>query len=96
MNGALEATISVEVVYALPGRHWSVPLTLPAGATVAEALARARMPEQVPGLDEATLALAVYGRRVERETVLADGDRLELLRPLKIDPMQARRRRAAR
>ena len=38
--------------------------------------------------------MAVFGRRVSDATILHDGDRLELLRALVIDPKQARRRRA--
>lgn len=95
IDGDLE-TIAVEVVYAVPDRHWSVRLHLPCGATVADALARARLEQQVPGLDLATLGLGIYGRKASLATVLDDGDRVELLRPLRADPKEARRRRQAR
>ena len=94
MSGS-KSLLAVEVVYALPDRHWSVRLTLPEGATVADALKLARMPERVPGLDMATLGIGIYGQRAGPETRLHDGDRIELLRPLLIDPKQARRRRQA-
>jgi uncharacterized protein len=88
------ATIQVEVAYALPEQAWRVPLTLPAQATVAEALAAAAMPGRIPGLVVDPERLAVFGRRVLPDEVLHDGDRVEILRPLSADPMQARRRRA--
>ncbi len=90
-----EARISVEVVYALPDRHWRVGLSMPTGATVAEALAMARMADRVPGLRPETLGLGIFGHKAEPGTVLADGDRVELLRPLRADPKEARRRRQA-
>jgi len=67
-----------------------VTLALAEGARVGEAL-------QASGLDLPTLAgYAVHGERVTLMDRLHDGDRLELLRPLCLDPKQARRRRARR
>jgi len=67
-----------------------VTLELAEGASVGDAL-------QASGLDLPTLAgYAVYGERVTLTHRLRDGDRLELLRPLCLDPKQARRRRARR
>lgn len=89
------ATIGVEVVYALPGRCWSTRLTLTATATVAQALALAMSLglDQLVGQDQ--LQTAVYGRIVQADVVLREGDRLELLRPLTMDPKQRRRIRAS-
>ncbi len=42
---------------------------------------------------ETVWSYAVWGRRVELTTPLKDGDRLELLRPLTVDPKEARRLR---
>lgn len=60
-------------------------LDLPEGATVGDALARA-------GLRAGSVG--IYGERVTPETRLADGDRVEVYRPLRLDPKEARRRRA--
>lgn len=84
------ATIRVEVVRAWPRRHASVRLELPAGATVSEAMAACGLE-----LDGIT-GQAVFGERVEPADMLHDGDRLELLQPLLVDPKEARRRRAGR
>lgn len=86
--------LSVEVVYALPARCWRWPLRLPAGATVADALAAADIAAVVPGWVADPAGLAVFGQAVALETPLRDGDRVEVLRPLLADPKQARRRRA--
>ncbi|MFY2764997.1 RnfH family protein [Arenimonas sp. MALMAid1274] len=86
--------LAVEVVYALPDRSWRVAVQLPAGATVADALALADLGAQVPGLDVDPARLAVFGRSATLQTTLHDGDRVEILRPLLADPKQARRERA--
>jgi len=91
---AASGSVRVEVVYALPGRAWSARIDLPAGATAAQALEQSGFEASIPGIDVAALAFAVFGRPVNATTVLRDGDRLELLRPLLADPKQARRRRA--
>jgi len=88
--------IKIEVVYALPDRAWSVLLELPAGAIASEAVARSQFATSIPGFDAATLSHAIFGRAISATTVLRDGDRLELLRPLIADPKQARRMRATR
>lgn len=88
------ATLQIEVVYALPDRCWRVLVRLPAGSTVGDALAAADLPSRVPGLVVDPDGLAVFGQAVTPATVLHDGDRVEVLRPLRVDPMQARRRRA--
>lgn len=81
--------IRVEVVRAWPRRHAAELLSLRDGATVAEALdACALSRDGISGY-------AVFGERVEACRPLNDGDRLELLPPLRIDPKEARRRRAA-
>ncbi|MBU8977968.1 RnfH family protein [Lysobacter sp. FW306-1B-D06B] len=79
----------IEVVRAWPRRFEAVSLELPDGATVAQALAATGW-----GDDDGTVGHAVFGVRVAPDTVLHDGDRLELLRALQADPKDARRRRA--
>jgi uncharacterized protein len=81
------AAMRVEVVYATRGTLAAVAVELPAGATVRDALVAARMKEQ-------GAALGIFGRRVGPETPLADGDRVEIYRPLLADAKEQRRRRA--
>jgi uncharacterized protein len=81
-------TIRVEVIRAWPRRHEARLLELPDAATVADALAAS-------GFDQADVdGYAVFGERATIDDVLSDGDRVELLRPLQMDPKEARRRRA--
>ena len=85
----MAGTIRVELVRAWPRRHELHVLDLPRGATVADAVAAAQL------TDADHTGLAVFGERVEADRLLADGDRVELLRPLVADPKDARRRRAS-
>jgi putative ubiquitin-RnfH superfamily antitoxin RatB of RatAB toxin-antitoxin module len=87
--------IHVEVCCATPELQALAALTLPAGTTAGQALERSGLLRRFPGIDTATLALGVAGKTVGSERVLADGERLEVLRPLTADPKEARRRRAA-
>jgi uncharacterized protein len=89
----MTATIRVCVAYAAPGIEALVDLRLPAGATVADAVSRSDLIAR-HHLDPRTIAFAIFGQRAEAGTPLADGDRLELTRPLPADPKHARRERA--
>ena len=82
------AKLRVEVVRAQPEHLTSIALELEPGATVRAALLAAGLPLDQP--------VGVYGRRVELDHRLADGDRVEVYRPLRADPKEARRRRALR
>lgn len=77
--------LRVEVIHARPDAAEVVEIRLPAGSTVRDALAAA-------GLKG--VQVGIFGRRVTMDTRLADGDRVEIYRPLRMDPKDARRRRA--
>ena len=87
--------MKVEVCYADADGATRIELTIEAGAVVATAIDASSI-VAVRSLDLAGLGLSVFGRRATLETVLEEGDRVELLRPLRVDPKEARRRRAAR
>ena len=89
-----KSAVRVEVVYALPDRYWSALVELPVGSNVAQALAAANLEEKVPGLEIDSDMLAIFSRPATLTTALHDGDRIELLRPLPLDPKQLRRERA--
>ncbi len=86
--------IAVEVACAEAGRQTVVALELPAGCTAGEAADRSGILDLHPALDAAACGLGIFGREVGRDHVLADGDRLEILRPLAEDPKERRRRLA--
>ena len=84
-------SIRVEVAYADPRRQFLRTVEIAEGSTVADALAASGLLAQLPGF--APAGMGVFGRRVESDTRLRYGDRVELYRPLRIDPKQARRNR---
>jgi len=79
----------VEVIRAWPHRVESVMLDVPEGSTVADALASSGFDGLTP-----TPPTAVHGVMADAGLVLREGDRVEVLRPLLLDPKEARRRRA--
>ncbi|WP_434030713.1 RnfH family protein [[Pseudomonas] boreopolis] len=79
----------VDVVIAWPGRYLERSVELPEGAVVADAVEAAALD---PGGE--SRACAIHGVLARTDQPLRDGDRLELLRPLLVDPKEARRRRA--
>lgn len=79
----------VQLVRAWPGRHEAVEVELSAGACIEEALAAAGWRCEPP-----FVGVAIFGQLADARSQLHEGDRIELLRPLEIDPKVARRRRA--
>ncbi|WP_424682386.1 RnfH family protein [Frateuria sp. YIM B11624] len=86
------AEIVVEVVLALPQRMLLKRLALAAGATVADAIAAIDLGDDAALVDPQRLG--IFGKRVPPGQALRDGDRVEIYRPLVLDPKEARRRRA--
>ena len=84
------------MVYALPETEDAVHLTLPPGTKVRDALLASGILERHPEIDLARQKIGIYGKVVAAGALLADGDRVEIYRPLVLDPKEARRRRALR
>jgi putative ubiquitin-RnfH superfamily antitoxin RatB of RatAB toxin-antitoxin module len=88
------ATIAVELAWSPAPRETRVlALRLPAGATIADALRASGWPELRAVEEGGELVAAVWGRARPAGHPLADGDRVEVLRPLTVAPMEARRAR---
>jgi putative ubiquitin-RnfH superfamily antitoxin RatB of RatAB toxin-antitoxin module len=79
----------VQLVRAWPGHHEMAEVELAVGACVEDALAAAGWRCEPP-----FVRMAIFGQLVEGGSCLQEGDRIELLRPLMLDPKEARRRRA--
>lgn len=95
--------ISVEVAWAEPGRHWLRELSVPAGTTARQVVIQSGIDGQWPEVDVLGAPLGIFSRKLDgrqqplpEEYVVQPGDRVEIYRPLEIDPKQARRQRAAR
>jgi putative ubiquitin-RnfH superfamily antitoxin RatB of RatAB toxin-antitoxin module len=86
-------SVQVEVVYAPPGGPVDLTrLVLPAGATLAQAVAESGVLLR-HGLGAEHGWAGIWGRRAQPESTLRNGDRVELYRPLLCDPKEARRQR---
>ena len=89
-----DATIAVQVVYALPRRAWSVELRVAPGIMLGEAIHRSGLHAVFPEAIVDDAHVGVYAQPASLGQIVRDGDRIEIYRPLQVDPMQARRARA--
>lgn len=87
--------VRVTVVYCAPGCEDVSEVTLPVGATVADAIGASGVLSRRPEIGPAPPAVGVWGRQCAPSRRLEEGDRVEIYRALTIDPKEARRVRAA-
>jgi putative ubiquitin-RnfH superfamily antitoxin RatB of RatAB toxin-antitoxin module len=86
--------IAVEVVCATAQRQLLRRVSLPAGSTVMQAVEQSGLLQEMPEVAFDPSRLGIFSRRVTADDLLHDGDRVEIYRPLTLDPKDARRRRA--
>ncbi|MDO5685795.1 MAG: RnfH family protein [Neisseria sp.] len=88
-----ENTITVEVVLALAEQQYLRRITVPSDTTLQAAVTASGLADEFPQyVMDGTFG--IFGKRAAPDTVLQEGDRVEIYRPLLIDPKSARRRRA--
>jgi putative ubiquitin-RnfH superfamily antitoxin RatB of RatAB toxin-antitoxin module len=88
--------LCIEIVYAQPLRSVVKQLSMPHGAVIADALTLAAADRDFFGIDLSASAVGIFGKVVQRDQPLQDGDRIEIYRPLAEEPKLARRKRAGR
>lgn len=86
-------TIGVCVAWVAPGVEWLVDVRMDDGATVSQAIAGSGILARIDWPAE-NLRFAIFGQAADAATLLADGDRIEITRPLQVDAKTARRARA--
>ena len=86
--------MQVEIVFALPSRQLLKQLHVADGATVADVILASRIAAAFPGHDLDELQAGIWGQPVDRTPPVKEGDRVELFRPLEMDPREARRLKA--
>lgn len=86
--------MQIEVVYALANEQEIITLTLPPDTTVRDAVIQSQLLQRYSAIVLDESPVGIYGERVSYDAILRDGDRVEIYRPLIIDPMEARRARA--
>ena len=90
-----EGTITVEVAYARPDSQRIVSLDVEPGTTLIQAVERSAIVDSYPEIDLDAATFGVFGKvEKQRDRVLRDGDRVEIYRPLLIDPKAKRAKRA--
>lgn len=91
---AATGTISVELVFGLPDEQELIALTIDSTVTVGEAISISGIADKFPNQPIDSFAVGIWGRVVAIDQSLQQGDRIEIYRPLQIDPRDARRRLA--
>lgn len=87
------ARLQVEVAYsAQPGHMELVFLSLSTGACLSDALSASGLLDR-HGLQQTQLRVGIWGKARELDTPLRERDRVEIYRPLRVDPKEARRQR---
>ncbi|PIT49733.1 hypothetical protein BHC51_02685 [Snodgrassella alvi] len=86
--------IIVEAVYATAEKQYLWQGKIPAGTCARQALLQSELPQHFPQTDFHTAPIGIFGKKVKDEYVLCNWDRIEVYRPLLIDPKENRRRRA--
>jgi putative ubiquitin-RnfH superfamily antitoxin RatB of RatAB toxin-antitoxin module len=83
---------------AFPDRQYLEALRVPVGCTAREAVARSGLDALATGIDLASAPLGIFGNELSDPDAhpLSDGDRVEVYRPLLLDPKEIRRVRAER
>lgn len=97
-----QALISVEVAYATPERQRILALEVPRGTSAHEAVKLSKIADEFPAIDIDTDLMGIFSKVLDgkslpgpRDYQLSPRDRVEIYRPLTIDPKQARLNRAA-
>lgn len=90
--------INVEVAYALPTEQKIIALKVEEGTTASDAVKLSKMGEVYPQIDIDSGPMGIFGKAIKdpKVTVLKEGDRVEIYRPLIADPKEARAKRAAK
>ena len=98
-SGDAAAAASMRVSVACseqPGAAFEVSVDLARGATVLDAIRGSGVLGRFAAIDVSRCEVGIWGRATRLDAQLTDGDRVELYRPLAMDPKEARRRRATR
>lgn len=88
--------IKVEVAFARPDKQEIIRLQVEQGTSAVEAVKRSGIAAVFPEIDPDKDDMGIFGKVIKNPSdhELRDGDRVEIYRPLKIDPKQARLNRA--
>lgn len=85
--------MQVEVAYAEPDSQTIIKVTVADDCTAIDAVTASGILQQYTQLQHQNLELGIFGHAVKHDHLLEPGDRVEIYRPLTLDPKDLRRRR---
>lgn len=92
--GHSDLMLDIEVAYARPDQQYLIVLSVPEETTVETAIALSGILTLCPEIGQTELMLGIFGERCLPDQPVKSGDRIEIYRPLLMDPKESRRRRA--
>ncbi len=93
-TSAKTESIQIELIYALPNQQQLIQLEVVPDCSVKQAILQSGILEQYPEIDLENNKVGIFSQVCQLSDTLRDGDRIEIYRPLIIDPKEARKRRA--
>ncbi|MGB4948754.1 MAG: RnfH family protein [Candidatus Competibacter denitrificans] len=87
--------IRVEIAYARPDEQVILPVDVPEGTTLEQAICQSRIQERFPEIQLQTAKVGIFGKLGKLSATVRPGDRVEIYRPLLADPKEVRKKRAA-
>ena len=88
--------MKIQIAYASSEQQTLLDLDVNDGVSIQMAIEQSGLLKQYTELDLSNMVVGIFSRRKRLETLLQEGDRIEIYRPLLCDPMDARRARAKR
>lgn len=83
--------MKIEVAYALPDKQTLFTLEIEEGVTIEQAILRSGIISEFPEIDLTQQKVGIFGKLKALSDLVKEGDRIEIYRPLLIDPKEARR-----
>jgi uncharacterized protein len=88
--------IRVEVAYALPEEQIIISIKVPKKINVKQAIEKSGIQKKFSDIDLSKNKVGIFGKQTTLDHLLSDRDRIEIYRPLILDPKEMRRKRAAK
>ena len=88
--------IIVEVAYAMPGEQVIISIKVPTKFNVKQAIEKSGIQKKFPSIDLSKNKVGIFGKKTTLDHPLNDRERIEIYRPLILDPKEMRRKRAAK
>ena len=88
--------ILVEVAYALPEEQVIISIEVPKKINIKQAIEKSGIQKKFPEIDLSKNKVGIFGKQTTLDHLLSDRDRIEIYRPLILDPKEMRRKRAAK